>query len=785
MSARETVATRAPATFGLALLVILIAFGAHASPPPLPAEVVSTNDDPLDPTMRPPNLITIANVGDDAFPDLITVVSNDATVSVLLGNGDGSFALPSLYPVADPTFIRTVGIAIADLDGDGIPDLATANREDQGGFEVGNVSVLLGNADGSFRAPASFPAGPACKTVAIADINGDSIPDLITANDDVLDQVSLLVGNGDGTFQSFQTVSMDTMGGTPVGAAAIDLNDDATVDLLTVWNGVPLSGLYGVSVRLGNGDGSFQSALATETPSSTAHFTLFDADLDGNLDVVEATLSNIQILLGNGDGTFEIGDQMAADSVSSLAATDVDSDGFTDLVLARFLDGLSVRFGTGDGSFGPQDNYEFGSAPREIAAGDLDGDGVADIVSSVDRSQGSVRSDLTVLIGNGDGTFSPRLVAGFRSISGTRTDKIALEFNGDGHIDLINLVRANGEVTTDILLGDGSGHLLLGPEYTLELGLGSAPASIAAAGPLHPSSAPCPDLAIAAEHTDRVLVVENINCGEDIEVVTYRTGGSSSDISIADVNGDSVPDIVTPDQFNPIVNILPGVGDGTFGDVIQTPLPPSAHPECLVVDDFDLDGTPDFAVAYGTTLAVVFRGPGASPPAIETTGSGPNEIAAGHLNGDAFPDLVTANFHSNSLSVFLGGAGGVLSPLGDISLVDATPNDIKVDDIDGDGNADLIVGRSLGNMMLLLGQGDGSFDAPRSFFSNYSSRSVVAADFNNDSRLDVVAASSTLLGRNLPEPGPTTSWLASVATLCLLTRRRVARRGHDRLAPTN
>jgi hypothetical protein len=169
-----------------------------------------------------PVSVAVADLDGDSVPDLVTANSWGDDVSVLLGNGDGSFQAAVSYAVGrDPW-----SVAVADLDGDTVPDLVTANLGTFGGY---NVSVLLGNGDGSFQFAGSYAAGSVPRSVAVADLDGDNAPDLVTANAYSHD-VSVLLGNGDGSFQA--AVSF-VAGVGPESVAVADLNGDNDPDLVT------------------------------------------------------------------------------------------------------------------------------------------------------------------------------------------------------------------------------------------------------------------------------------------------------------------------------------------------------------------------------------------------------------------------------------------------------------------------------------------------------------------------------------------------------------------------
>jgi hypothetical protein len=191
-----------------------------------------------------------------------------------LGNGDGSFQQAQSYAAGRSPF----SVAVGDFNGDGNLDLAVANYAFNGN---GTVSVLLGNGDGSFQASRNFSAGTSPHSVAVGDFNGDGKPDLAVANLSS-NNVSILLGNGDGSFQ--QAVNY-AAGSTPVSVAVGDFNGDGKLDLAVANQGTYPLFNGTVSVLLGNGDGSFQSALSFSAGSGPSSVAVGDFDGDGKLDL--------------------------------------------------------------------------------------------------------------------------------------------------------------------------------------------------------------------------------------------------------------------------------------------------------------------------------------------------------------------------------------------------------------------------------------------------------------------------------------------------------------------
>ena len=314
-----------------------------------------------------PIAITAADANGDGKVDLFVTNANSSTVSVLLGNGDGSFQAPQTYATGP----GPVGIATADVNGDGKADLLVTNNSSN------TVSVLLGNGDGTFQAQQTYATGISPQGITTADVNGDGKVDLLVAN--AFDNtVGVLLGNGDGTFQVQQAYRT---GGTSPGTARIttaDVNRDGKVDILVTEVNTNI-----VSVLLGNGDGTFQAPQTYATGPGPQGVTTADVNGDGNVDLMVANWrsNNVSVLLGNGDGTFQAQQTYATgNNPFGITTADVNGDGKTDLVVTnQGSDTVSVLLGNGDGTFQAQQTYAAGSSPFGITTADVNGDGRPDI----------------------------------------------------------------------------------------------------------------------------------------------------------------------------------------------------------------------------------------------------------------------------------------------------------------------------------------------------------------------------------------------------------------------
>ncbi len=327
-----------------------------------------------------PYSVATGDFNGDGVLDLAAVNYEGNNVSVLLGNGNGTFAAKVDYGVG----IYPFSVAAGDFNGDGKLDLSTANWGDN------TVSVLLGNGDGTFAAKVDYDAEPNTLSVAAGDFNGDGKLDLVTANLNS-NSLSVLLGNGDGTFSAKVDYGA---GSSPFSVAAGDFNGDGVLDLATANDANNT-----VSVLLGNGDGTFAAKVDYGVGSIPYSVVPGDFNGDGKLDLATANRgsNNVSILLGNGDGTFAAKvDYPTASLPDSVAAGDFNGDGNLDLAAANYgSNNVSVLPGNGDGTFAAKVDYGVGTFPRSVIVGDFNGDGKPDLVAANYASK-----NVSVLLGS-------------------------------------------------------------------------------------------------------------------------------------------------------------------------------------------------------------------------------------------------------------------------------------------------------------------------------------------------------------------------------------------------
>jgi RHS repeat-associated protein len=312
-------------------------------------------------------------------------------VFISLSNGDGTFQEPVSYPVGSYPQAVTWG----DFNKDGHCDLAVANSGSN------NVSILIGNSDGTFQAAVDYAVVPSPVSVTTGYFNQDGFLDLVTVNTEgYTGRVSILLGNGDGTFQE-QIVY--AVGSAPPVIVTGDFNQDGLSDLATANYGS-----NSVSILISNGDGTFQDQITYPMSSAPLSMAKGDFNQDGFIDLATANYGSgsggaVSILLGAGEGTFQNSSTFNVNGFApyynggplSMTAEDFNQDGYSDLAVMNSSSyQIAVLLSKGDGTFQDQVDYPVSSFPSLVTTGDFNQDGFSDLVV------GS-----SIILNNGNGTF--------------------------------------------------------------------------------------------------------------------------------------------------------------------------------------------------------------------------------------------------------------------------------------------------------------------------------------------------------------------------------------------
>ncbi len=326
-----------------------------------------------------PHFVAVGDFNNDGNPDIVVANYDSNTVSILLGNGNGTFQTAQNFNCGS----YPISVAVGDFNGDGNLDVAVANNADN--LPGGNLAIMFGNGNGTLQAPVDYSTQGSPFYVAVADLRGDGLLDVVLAAHGGPVQVFLNSGNG-----TFESPGLYNAGGNPQSVAIADYNNDGVPDLA-----VANSKTNNISILLGNGDGTFGTAANYTVGTSPSVVAAGDFTANGNMDlaVTNNGSNNVSILLGNGNGTFQTPPTTLAANAgpSGLAITDITGNSEADLVITNqngTSETIQTYLGNGNGTFQSPTSYASGDQPRIVAVGDFNLDGAPDLV--VACSQGNV-----------------------------------------------------------------------------------------------------------------------------------------------------------------------------------------------------------------------------------------------------------------------------------------------------------------------------------------------------------------------------------------------------------
>ncbi len=665
---------------------------------------IAVGDEPVD--------VAIGDLNGDLIPDLAVVNKSDNNVIVLPGVG-GGFLGRAVTVAANS---NPDSVVIGDFDQNGIADLAVAND-----IASGTVSVMLGTGGGSFGAPTSFSAGTNPVAIASGLFDNDALPDLVVANPSS-NQVSVLLGTGSGNFGTATTFSVGT---DPQDVAIGTLDGDSDADLA-----VANAGSDNVTVLLGDGTGGFSAATNSPFAVGTAPNSLAIGNLNagGAADIAVANegSDDVTILLGDGAGDFTepVGSPYAVgDGPVSLGIDDMNLDGSQDIVVANAnSQDVSILPGFGDGTFATAVDFDTANSATAVAIGDLDLDGLPDLAIAEPAID-----NVALLLGIG---ASITLQASTIAMTGSRSSVAIADVDIDGLQDIV----AAGQGSVSVLLGTGGGGFGLPTDFSAVGYTSLQVADLSQDG--------LPDIVVGSGNSVHVLLGTG---GGAFGTQTPHQVGSGTFVSldavvIEDIDVDGLPDIVAShiDQLGPRgVYILSGTGSGGFGPPVLV-VPVGVND--LAVLDMNLDGLPDLITNQAIHLG---QGGGQIGPAIAMPPS-PNSmgtfaVTVGDVTQDGIPDVVSLDIIPPYLVTWQGTGNGTLGDPVSLALFDAQVP-YAIADLNADGLADIAMPG--GNLSVFLGLGGGNFGTPLPFSAGTGSAGLAVSDLNQDGLPDVVVANA-------------------------------------------
>lgn len=579
-----------------------------------------------------PSVVKVHDLNGDGSPDLVVSDPYSKTAMIMYNDGDGVFGSGEEILVG----VGIIAFDILDINLDTLPDIVAVNGDDD------TVQILLNDGENGFADGGVLVCGDSPRDLAAGDLDGDGFIDIVVPNyrDGT---ISIHIGGGDGVFEPQIQVEA---GSRPLGVTLGDLNHDGALDVLVLntqdhrWR-----------VLLNDGTGSFADYRTYASYVAPVEIIVQDMNFDGDEDIVVLhriggpfnVYRNIYVIQGTGDGRFlaeEI--RSVPEWPDAIEIQDINGDSAPDIIIAHSSSNITVQLNQGEGNFGPSMSYITDSTHTYLKLGDLDRDGVLDLVTA---NLGD--SSISILMGGAGGVFGPETVYQV----GSWATSIAIEdLNGDGFLDIVVNGYFSDSVT--VLLNDTEAHFsAVVPDLSVERAGPVAIEDINMDG--------IPDLVVAEFTNNQIALFIGVGDGSFMWNSNLATVDRPSSIVFADLNGDHVRDMVVSGASSTagVIAVRFGNEDGTFQS--QSFYSTATNPKSIRIGDLNGDSYPDIVAANNggwtkDSLSILQnRGDGTFHPFERFwTGTATTSVAVGDLDGDGGLDLVSTNDRDHTLSFY-------------------------------------------------------------------------------------------------------------------------------------
>ncbi|CAF0928480.1 unnamed protein product [Rotaria sordida] len=502
-------------------------------------------------TGQRPWSIVVGDLNNDNKMDIIFTSPGTNNVGVFFGDDNGTFASKKIYPTGSNSYPKHV--AVGDLNGDSLLDIIVAN------YGENNVGVFLGQSNGTFAVQKTFstvPSRPKC--VAVGNFNNDDHLDIVIVHEDT-SSIGVMLGYGDSTFGALRTYSTG-FDSDPNSVAIGDFNNDKLLDIVVANTGTNNIGIF---LAYENGTFASQITYSTSKGSKPISVTCGDINNDNLTDIIVANSGTrtIGLILGGGNETSANQTIVSTGGSSdpyTIAVGDFNNDHNLDMAVGNSgSDQVSVFLGYGTSTFASQKLYSTGfqSFPDSIAIGDFDNNRKLDIIVA-----NPGKHNIGIFFGYGNGSFRDQVIHSTGPSSSPSSVVIA-DFNNDNQTDIV--VANSGTSTIGIFLGHGDGTFE--NQTTYSTGNLSSPESIAVGDFNNDHQL---DIVVVNGNIPTFVIFFGNNNGTFTNQKTYSIGNSSQPRSIAvgDFNHDNLLDVAIVNTYASNVGIFLGCEDGTFAN---------------------------------------------------------------------------------------------------------------------------------------------------------------------------------------------------------------------------